>query len=54
VAFLAAAVLFSFFFVRDSSSLPNLLLFVFPMLLIASLFYADWQWLKPQPLFKST
>ena len=49
VAFLAAAALFSFFFVRDSYALPNLLLFVLPILLIASLFYADWQWLKPQP-----
>jgi len=26
-----------------------LLLIVLPILLIASLFYADWQWLKPQP-----
>ena len=49
VAFLAAAAIFSFLFVRDIYSLPNLLLFVLPILLIASLFYADWQWLKPQP-----
>ena len=49
VAFLAAAALFSFFFVRDIYALPNLSLFVLPILLIASLFYADWQWLKPQP-----
>ena len=49
VAFLAAAALFSVFFVRDIYALPNLLLFVLPILLIASLFYADWQWLKPQP-----
>jgi len=44
--FLVAAILFSFFFVRDVESLPNLLLFVLPMLLISGLFYADWQWLK--------
>lgn len=48
VAFLAAAVLFALFFVRGIYSLPNLLLFVLPILLIAALFYADWQWLKPQ------
>jgi hypothetical protein len=47
VAFLIAAIAFTFFFVRDFYALPNLLLFVFPVLLIASLFYADWKWLKP-------
>jgi uncharacterized membrane protein YidH (DUF202 family) len=47
VVFLIAAAAFTFFFVRDISSLPNLLLFVFPILLIAALFYADWKWLKP-------
>jgi hypothetical protein len=36
----------AFLFVRDSYALPNLLLFVLPILLIACLFYADWQWLK--------
>jgi hypothetical protein len=49
VAFLAAAALFTIFFVRDIYALPNLLLFVFPILLIACLFYADWKWLEPQP-----
>jgi hypothetical protein len=49
VAFLAAAVLFAIFFVRGIYSLPNLLLFVFPILLVALLFYADWKWLVPQP-----
>jgi hypothetical protein len=49
VAFLAAAALFAFLFVRDISALPTLLLFVFPILLVAFLFYADWRWLKPQP-----
>lgn len=49
VAFLAAAALFTLFFVRDIYDLPNLLVFVFPILLIACLFYADWKWLKPQP-----
>ena len=49
VAFLAAGAIFTIFFVRDISSLPNLLLFVLPILLIAGLFYADWRWLKPQP-----
>jgi len=47
VAFLIAGVLFTLFFVRDIYALPNLLLFVFPILLVAGLFYADWQWLKP-------
>jgi len=49
VAFLAAAALFAIFFVRGIYSLPNLLLFVFPILLVAFLFYVDWKWLKPQP-----
>ena len=49
VAFLATAALFAIFFVRSIYSLPNLLLFVLPILLIAFLFYADWKWLKPQP-----
>ena len=48
VAFLAAGVLFAFLFVRDAQSLPNLLIFVFPILLVAGLFYADWKWVKPQ------
>ena len=47
--FIAAAALFAIFFVRDIYALPNLLLFVFPILLVAFLFYADWKWLKPQP-----
>lgn len=47
VAFLIAAAAFAAFFVRDLYALPNLLLFVLPILLVASLFYADWQWLKP-------
>lgn len=46
VAFLFAAAAFAVFFVRDIYALPNLLLFVLPILLIASLFYADWQWLE--------
>jgi len=49
VAFLVAATLFAIFFVRGIYSLPNLLLFVFPILLVGFLFYADWKWLKPQP-----
>jgi hypothetical protein len=49
VSFLVTAILFTIFFVRDVYSLPNLLLFVFPILLVAGLFYADWKWLKPQP-----
>jgi hypothetical protein len=49
VAFLIAGALFTIFFVRDIYSLPNLLVFVFPILLIACLFYADWKWLKPLP-----
>ena len=49
IAFLAAAVLFAIFFVRGIYSLPNLLLFVFPILLVAFLFYADWKLLKSPP-----
>ena len=49
VAFLVAGALFAFFFVRQASDLPNLLVFVLPMLLIAGLFYADWKWVKPRP-----
>ncbi len=48
VAFLLAGALFAFFFVRNVDSLPNLLIFVFPILLIAGLFYADWKWVRPQ------
>jgi hypothetical protein len=47
--FLIAAALFAIFFVRDIYALPNLLLFVLPILLVALLFYADWKWLKPRP-----
>lgn len=49
VAFMVAGVLFAIFFVRDFYALPNLILFMFPILLIAFLFYVDWKWLKPQP-----
>jgi len=49
VAFLIAAALFAILFVRSIYSLPNLLLFVFPILLVAFLFYADWKWLAPPP-----
>jgi len=45
VAFLVAGMLFAVFFVRDFYALPNLLLFVLPLLLIAALFYVDWKWL---------
>jgi uncharacterized membrane protein YidH (DUF202 family) len=48
LAFLFAGALFAFFFVRDVESLPNLVVFVFPLLLIAGLFYADWKWTQPQ------
>jgi hypothetical protein len=41
VAFLVVAVVFTVLFVRDFYALSNLLLFVLPLLLIASLFYAD-------------
>ncbi len=54
VAFLIAAALFTFFFVRGFYALPNLLLFVCPILLVAFLFYADWKWLKPGPEGRST
>jgi hypothetical protein len=48
VAFLVFGVLFMLMFVRSIYALPNLLLFVLPILLIAGLFYADWKWLPPQ------
>lgn len=44
VAFLIAGALFALFFVRNVQDLPNLLIFVFPLLLVACLFYADWKW----------
>jgi hypothetical protein len=47
-AFLVAGIVFALFFIRDLDSLPSLLLFVFPILLIAGLFFADWKWLAPQ------
>lgn len=46
IAFFIAAVVFSLVFFSP----VNLLLFVVPILLIASLFYADWQWLKPSAI----
>ncbi len=49
VAFLIAGALFALFFVRDLYALPNLLLFVLPLLLIAALFYIDWKWLGAPP-----
>ena len=50
VGFLLAGALFTFAFVRSLQDLPNLLVFVFPLLLIAGLFYADWRWVTPQSL----
>lgn len=47
VAFLVVGVLFALRFVRSFAALPNLILFVFPILLIAGLFYADWKWNQP-------
>lgn len=49
VAFLVAGVLFAVLFVRNFYALPNLLLFVLPILAIASLFYIDWKWLGTPP-----
>jgi hypothetical protein len=51
-AFLIAGALFAIFFVRSIYALSNLLLFVFPILLVAGLFYADWKWLGAQPATK--
>jgi len=48
VAFLVAAALFTLFFVRTLQDLPNLIIFVLPILLIAFLFYADWKWNQPR------
>ncbi len=49
VAFSIAAALFAILFVHSLYALPNLLLFVIPILLVAFLFYADWKWLAPPP-----
>ncbi len=49
VAFVAAAVFFAAFFVRGVENLLNLVIFVFPILLIGLLFYADWKWLDKTP-----
>jgi uncharacterized membrane protein YidH (DUF202 family) len=54
VAFVIAGALFALFFVRGVESLPNLLLFAFPILLIGGLFYADWKWVQPQTAAPAT
>lgn len=46
-AFLIGAIAFAFYFARPFFS-QNLLIFVLPILLIAMLFYADWQWVHPE------
>ena len=45
-AFLIAAALFAILFVRDIYALPNLLIFVLPLLLVAFLFLVDWKWVS--------
>jgi len=45
ISFLIFALGFAAFFVRSFIS-PNLFFFVLPILLIAFLYYADWQWNK--------
>jgi len=45
ISFLIFALAFTAFFVRSFIS-PNLFFFVLPILLIAFLYYADWQWNK--------
>ena len=47
IAFLIAG-LFFMRFVIIGPNLGHFLLFAGPLLLISSLFYADWRWLKPQ------
>ena len=49
VAFAIGGILFGMRFVRGIDSLPNLIMFVFPILLVAGLFYADWKWHTPPP-----
>lgn len=49
VGFLAVAVLFGILLMQKVYSFSNLLIFAFPILLIAFLFFADWLWLKPLP-----
>ncbi len=48
-AFLVFGILFGLRFVRSFYALGNLVIFVIPILLIASLFYIDWKWLTPLP-----
>lgn len=49
VTFLLAGVTFTLVFVRGFGQLSTLVIFVFPLLLIAALFYADWRWVDAQP-----
>jgi hypothetical protein len=53
VGFLAAAALFTILFVRNIYDLSILILFVFPILLVACLFYADWKWLTAHHLVQT-
>lgn len=46
-AFLLAALVFAAFFVRATFAVTNLIFFVFPLLMVALLFYADWKWIDP-------
>jgi hypothetical protein len=48
VGFLLTAILAAIFFAGNGIELPNMIMFVLPLLLIASLFYADWKWKNPK------
>jgi hypothetical protein len=46
VGFVAFVIVAALFLIRSIFTLPNLLLFALPILMIALLFYADWKWVK--------
>ena len=48
VGFLLTAILAAIFFAGNGIEIPNMIMFVLPLLLIASLFYADWKWKNPK------
>lgn len=47
VGFLLAAILAAIFFAGNGIGIPNMIMFVLPLLLIACLFFADWKWKNP-------
>jgi hypothetical protein len=48
VGFLVAAMLAAIFFAGNGIEILNMIMFVFPLLLIGCSFYADWKWKNPK------